>query len=227
LGRHLGTGGKTAKLDIEIVGVVRDSLYSDLQNERFPVFYMPYRQNDRLGALNIYVRTGMDSDQFSALIRREVAALDSNIPISNMKSMRAQIADNIFGERIISMFSGTFAGLATILAAIGLYGVLANAVARRTREIGIRMALGAGSAQVRKLVMQEVGLMLAIGAAIGLAGAIGLGRFLESMLYGVKAKDPFVIAGSTLLLAIIALVAGYLPARRATRVDPMIALRYE
>jgi len=228
LGRHMGTGfGSATKLDIEIVGVVRDSLYSGLQNEKFHVFYMPYQQNERIGALNFYVRTGIESDQFSALIRREVASLDPNIPVSHLKTMQAQIGESIFAERLISMFAGTFAGLATVLAAIGLYGVLAYAVARRTREIGIRMALGAGTAHVRGLVMREVLVLVGSGSALGLAAALGLGRFLESMLFGVKSKDPFVIAAATALLVVIALIAGYLPARRATRIDPMIALRYE
>jgi predicted permease len=228
LGRRMGTGfGDSTKLNMEIVGVVRDSLYSSLQNERFPVFYMAYRQDERIGGLNYYVRTGIDSDSFTAMIRREVAGIDPNIPISGLKTMRVQIDESIFAERLVSTFAGTFAGLATVLAAIGLYGVLAYAVARRTREIGIRMALGAGTAQVRGLVMREVVTLVGVGSAIGLAAALGLGRFLEAMLFGVKSKDPVVIVCATALLGTIALIAGYLPARRATRIDPMIALRYE
>jgi ABC-type antimicrobial peptide transport system permease subunit len=173
------------------------------------------------------VRTAIDADHAISLIRREVAALDPNLPIRDMKTMQTQINENTFAERILSGLVGTFAGLATVLAAIGLYGVLAFNVARRTREIGIRMALGAASRQVRSLVIREVMLMLAIGTAAGLGAAAASGKLVQSFLFGMKAWDVVVYGSAAVLLWLIAIAAAYVPARRATNVDPMVALRYE
>jgi ABC-type antimicrobial peptide transport system permease subunit len=165
--------------------------------------------------------------QIAPQIRREVAALDPNLPIKDLKTMQNQIEENLFAERLLSSLTESFAGLATALAAIGLYGVLAFNVARRTREIGIRMALGAATGHVRGLVIREVAIMLAIGTAAGLASAVGIGLLIRSQLYGLQYWDPAVYSSATAVLWVIALIAAYIPARRATKVDPIVALRYE
>ena len=228
LGRHFAPGrGDKIKPDIEIVGVVRDSKYADMREAPPRAYYTPYRQNKRQDDLFFYVRTAIEPAQIAAQIRREVAALDSNLPIRDLKTMQSQIEENLIAERLLSSLTGSFAGLATVLAAIGLYGVLAYNVSRRTREIGIRMALGAETGHVRGLVIREVAVMLAVGTAAGVAAAAGTGLLIRSQLYGLKYWDLSVYALATVILWAIALVAAYIPARRATNVDPMVALRYE
>jgi predicted permease len=226
LGRHLGRG-QTTKLDIEIVGVLKDSRYSDLKEDPIPVFYTPLEQSAQWGGLYYYVRTAVEPESVAQQMRREVAALDSNLPVRELKTMETQIEENMFAERIMSTLSGGMAGLATVLAAVGLYGVLAFSVARRTREIGIRMALGANAGRVRGLVMREMLWILAIGTVFGLGAAAATMKFTQSMLFGLKPWDVFVYASASIALWAVAIAAAYLPARRATSVDPMVALRYE
>jgi ABC-type antimicrobial peptide transport system permease subunit len=174
-----------------------------------------------------YIKTGTEPEKLASLIRREIAAIDGNLPIRDLKTMDAQIEENTFAERILSTLTGSFAGLATLLAAVGLYGVLAFNVARRTREIGIRMALGAGTGQVRMLIGREVGLMMLIGSAAGLGAAMASAKFIGTFLFGMTGTDPLIYIGAAVSLWIVALAAAYVPARRATRIDPMVALRYE
>jgi hypothetical protein len=178
LGHLFTEGGGSVKPNIEIIGVVKDAKFADMREAPPRALYLPYRQNKRQDSLYFYVRTAIEPQQIAAQIRREVAALDSNLPIRDLKTMQAQIEENLFAERILSSLTESFAGLATVLAALGLYGVLAYNVARRTREIGIRMALGAEAGHVRGLVIREVAFMLAIGTAIGLACAAGAGTLL-------------------------------------------------
>jgi ABC-type antimicrobial peptide transport system permease subunit len=156
-----------------------------------------------------------------------IARLDRNLPVNELKTLPQQVRENIFLDRMISTMSASFAVLATLLAAIGLYGVLAYTVEQRTREIGLRMALGADGSRVRGMVMKQVGIMLLIGGVVGIAAAVGLGRAAGSLLFGLEGNDPLVIGVAALLLASVALGAGFLPALRASRVDPMQALRYE
>jgi ABC-type antimicrobial peptide transport system permease subunit len=156
-----------------------------------------------------------------------VRRLDPNLPLENVRTLVQQVKDNTFLDRMMSTLSTAFALLATLLAAIGLYGVLAYTVTQRTREIGLRMALGAAPGRVRRMVLSQVVWMTAIGAAIGLACAFGVGRAAESVLYELKGNDVWVFAIAALVLSAIALAAGFLPAHRASRVDPMRALRYE
>jgi ABC-type antimicrobial peptide transport system permease subunit len=153
--------------------------------------------------------------------------MDANLPVFRMGLMEVQIADSIYRDRLIAILASAFGMLATLLAAIGLYGVVAFNVARRTAEMGLRMALGALPGDVLALVMTEVGWLVAIGAVVGLAAAVALSRLVESQLFGIKAHDPFVISAATLVLALAAGLAGYIPARRAARIDPIKALRYE
>ncbi len=228
IGMRFGVGwGPGSKIDIEIVGVARNAKYSDVKRAPEPMYYVPYRQQTDPGSLTYYVRVGMDPKPLMEASRRELAKLDATVPIAELKTMEAQVQENMFIDRIISIFSGSFAALATVLAAIGLYGVLSYTVSRRRREIGIRMALGAHPADIRRLIVRNLIILLAGGAAAGLGAALVLGRYFESILYGVKSKDPVVIAAASALLLVIALLAGSIPAGRAARTDPMVALRYE
>lgn len=228
IGMHFGQGSSfDTKMDTEIVGVVKDFKYSEVRNEARAVFYLPYRQSRTIGPLYYYVRTSIGPNQFFDLIRGEVRNLDPNVPISSMKTMQAQINENLFLDRMMSTFASIFALLATILAAIGLYGVLAYTVERRTREIGIRMALGADPLRVRGLILGQVALLVGIGVAIGVAGALGAGKLFESILFGVQSANPVVLVLAPACLIAVSLLAASVPARRATKIDPMRALRYE
>jgi len=156
-----------------------------------------------------------------------VAKLDPNLPVDNLKTLDEQVEERVSVDRLIGTLTGAFALLATLLAAVGLYGVIAYSVAQRTREIGLRIALGAGGSRIQGMVLKQVGLMILIGGLIGIAAALGIGRAAQSLLFGLQGHDPLVLVLVTVTLAGVAFVAGYLPARRASRVDPMQALRYE
>jgi predicted permease len=228
LGKRFGLGGGAGtKMDIEIVGVAQDAKYSDVKDAVPPQYYLPYRQEERLGYGYFYVRTATPPEQMLSTIPAVMRKLDASLPLGDVKTMETQIAENVTQDRIISTLSLSFAVLATILAAIGLYGVLAYTVAQRTREFGLRMALGADGSAVRGMVMKQVAMMAAIGGLIGLAAAIGIGRLAQSLLFEMEGTDPFVLAGATFALAVVAIGAGFIPALRASRIDPMNALRYE
>lgn len=226
VGRRFGTG-RGEDLDIEIVGVVQNASYSDVKEEVPPLFFTPYLQNGRLGVMSFYVRAGGDPQSILRAIPGVVARLDPNLPVANLKTLPQQIRENVFLDRMISTLSTAFAFVATLLAAVGLYGVLAYTVAQRTREIGVRMALGADPRRVRGMVLRKVAVFLAVGGALGLLAALGIGRLAESLLFGLEGDDPAVGAAAALLLILVALAAGYLPADRASRIDPMQALRHE
>jgi putative ABC transport system permease protein len=226
LGKRMRAGGP-GKNEIEIVGIARDVKYSDVKNATPPVFYRPYLQDDQLGSAAVYVATSTPVEQILPAIRSSVAELDANLPIEGLKTMKAQVEENITGDRVVSTLAAAFACLATILAAIGLYGVLAFSIARRTREIGIRLVLGAEASTIRNMVMREVGILLLIGIVIGLPAAFGMMRFAESQLYEMKGSDWTVYLAGTLLVSAVSLLAGYLPALRAMRIEPTTALRYD
>jgi ABC-type antimicrobial peptide transport system permease subunit len=156
-----------------------------------------------------------------------MARLDPNLPVEVLRPLPQQIRENVYIDRLIGALSAAFALLATLLAAVGLYGVLAYTVAQRTREIGLRMALGADASRVRRMVLGQVGRMTLIGAGAGVAAALALGRTAESLLFQLQGRDPAVVLGATLTLALVAFAAGWVPAWRASRVEPMQALRYE
>jgi len=220
-------GGNNVKLDTLIVGVAKDAKYSSMKEAPPPVYYTPYAQSPRQRAAFFYIRTANEPLQAAGAIRAAVASLDPNLPVLSLRTMQAQIDANIANERLLSLLTGSFAALATLLAAIGLYGVLAFNVARRTREIGIRIALGASAPQVRGLVVREVAAIMAVGLAAGLGAAWFAGKLIQSVLFQTAPADPWVFASAAVVLAVIALAAAYVPVRRATGVDPMIALRYE
>jgi predicted permease len=219
--------GEGIPLDIEIVGLVRDAKYSSVKEVVPPVFFTPHRQRPDVGAMHFYVRTDGDPSAMLRVAAGVVRRLDPMLPVEDLRTMPEEIRLNVFMDRMIGTLSTAFAVLATLLASIGLYGVLSYSVAQRTREIGVRMALGAGAAQVRGLVLRQVGMMVLIGGAIGLAGAIMIGRVAQSLLFEMSGADPVVMAASTVLLALVALAAAYVPTSRAARVDPMQSLRYE
>jgi predicted permease len=225
VGKFMSDGGDS--LDTQIVGVVRDAKYSDVKDSVPPLFYYPWRQDSRVGSMYFYVRTSLPPSQVLATIPPLIKNLSPVVPVEELKTMPQQIKENVFLDRMISILSAAFAVLATLLAAVGLYGVLAYTVAQRTREIGVRMALGADGGQVRQMVMRQVAVMMAMGLGIGLAAAFALGRAASSLLYGLQGHDPLIFLLGVLVLAVVGFAAGYLPARRASQVDPMQALRYE
>lgn len=227
VGKWMARGGDGDSLDMQIVGLVQNAKYNSVKDEIPPVFYTPYRQDPRVGFMNFYVRSALPPEQVLRSVPTVIARLDPNLPVNELKTLPQQVRENIFLDRMISTLSASFAVLATLLAAIGLYGVLAYTVEQRTREIGLRMALGADGSRVRGMVMKQVGIMLLIGGVVGIAAAVGLGKAAGSLLFGLEGNDPLVIGVSTLLLVAVALGAGFVPALRASRVDPMQALRYE
>jgi len=225
IGRHIGWGdGPGTKLNIEIVGVVGDTLYEGPREGVHRQVFIPAWGNN--GAV-YYVRAGTGSQAVFGGVRQAVKRLDSSMPVFGLKTLEGQLDETLLTDRLIALLSAGFGILATLLAAIGLYGVLAFVVSRRTKELGLRMALGAQSGTVIWLVMRDVLLLLAVGLAIGVPAAIGLGRLVTTQLYGVNANNP-VIAGATLvLLGAVAALAGFIPAWRASRIDPIRALHYE
>ncbi len=222
-------GGNAGILDMEIVALAKDAKYSEVKDEVPPVFYMPYRQDERAGNLVFYVKTTGSgaTDSVMAAITPLLARIDSTLPVGDLKTLQQQVRDNVFQDRLVSTLATVFAGLATLLAAVGLYGVMAYTMAQRTREIGLRMALGADATNIRSLVLRQVGWMTLIGGGTGLVLATVAGIFARSQLYNMGRVDPIVLSGAAAILGLVALMAGLIPAIRASRVDPMKALRYE
>ena len=228
VGKLMGSGdGYRSKLDTAIVGVVEDAKYCEVKQKVPPQFFVPYRQDEGLGGMHVYVRTSGDVAQAASAITAVVKRLDPNLPIEELETLPEQVRNNTYLDRMMTTLSAAFALLATLLAAIGLYGVLAYTVAQRTREIGLRMALGAAPDRVRGMVLRQVAIMTLVGALVGLAGALAVGKAAQSMLFQMTGADPAVLALSAVALALVALCAGFIPAHRASRVDPMRALKYE
>jgi predicted permease len=223
----LMSSGRDDELDTQIVGLVQNAKYSEVKGQVPPLFFRPWAQDEGIGAMAVYVRTSLDPDAFLQTLPQVVARLDPNLPLEQLRTMPQQVRQNVFMDRFISMLSAAFAVLATLLAAVGLYGVLAYTVAQRTREIGLRMALGAEPGRVRGMVLKQVGLMTVVGGAIGLGAALWLARYAESLLFELKGHDTVVLVGSAVVLSMVAMIAGLIPAHRASRIDPMRALRYE
>jgi putative ABC transport system permease protein len=229
LGMHFAFGGGSkVKPDIEIVGVVKDVKQDHVRSVTpNPYVYLPYSQRPKLSGMTFYVSSLRDPLLLGPELQSQVRQLDATLPVDNVKTMERVVEEDLFAARMVAFLSATFAALAALLAALGIYGVLAYLVVQRTREIGIRMALGAKAGDVRWLIAKEVGAMVIAGVTVGLPLAYALARLSESLLFGVRAGNPSVYMLGLGLIAAVALAACWIPARRATGVDPLVALRYE
>jgi predicted permease len=228
LGHRIGMGGDPGtKTDIEVVGIFRDMKYEGMRDEVPIEMIRPYEQLEFTLGMWVYIRTAREPQQMFSAARRAVQQVDPTLPVLDMKTLERQVDNSLVTERLVATLSSAFGVLATLLASIGLYGVMAYTVARRTREIGIRMALGAATGNVVWLVMREVLILVGIGIVLGLGASWGLTRYVQKELYGIQPNDLTTIVLATAGIAIVALAAGYVPARRATRVDPIRALRWE
>lgn len=228
VGLHVAIGaGANVHPDIEIVGVVANSKWSTARSTIVPFMYMPYSQNAKLGGLFFYVRAERDPAALGASLRIVTQHLDPNLPVNNMRTLDEQVSNSMFNSKLVAALSVSLALLAALMAALGVYGVLAYVVARRTREIGIRMALGCQRRDIFRIIVGQGARLTILGAAIGMAFALIATQWVASLLYGVTARDPLTFAAVIVLLALVSGAASYIPARRASRVDPMVALRYE
>jgi predicted permease len=225
IGKRVGFGGgPSSKLNIEIIGVVADSLYEGPREGVRRQVFVPHFGN---GSAAFYVRAATGSSAAYGIIRNEVKQQDAAMPVYAMKTLEAQLDETLLTDRLIALLSAGFGLLATVLASIGLYGVMAFVVARRKKELGIRLALGAQPGLVIWMVMKEVLLLLSIGLAIGIPAAMALGSYVSAQLYGIQARDPWVAGWTMLVLSAVSALAGLIPAHRASRIDPILALRYE
>jgi putative ABC transport system permease protein len=224
LGKRVRTDSKGPFL--EVVGVAKNAKYRGLREEPLPFFYTPLAQGS-MSSMALFVRTDGDPLAVLPAVRAELKSLNKNLTLFQINTFSAHIASALSADRMIAVLLGVFGVAALLLAAVGLYGVMSYAVARRTHEIGVRMALGAQRGDIVRLVLWQGMALLLVGSVVGLAASFALTRLIASLLFGVSASDPVTFVGITLLLGGVAMLACYLPARRATKVDPMVALRYE
>ena len=227
VGRRFGWYGEDRnKVQFEIVGVAKDAKYETLREQVPRTAYLDCFQMT-MGAMTVEVRTAANPAAVISPIRNELKAVDASLQVGGFTTLEERVDESLGHERLMATLSSLFGGLAVLLACVGLYGVVAYSVSRRTREIGIRMALGAGRAQIFGMILGESAALIAAGVAVGLPVAIAAARLISGQLYGLKFADPASLAGAILLLTVLAAIAGYVPARRATKVDPMLALRCE
>ena len=234
IGRRFYFRPNSDPLEVEIVGVVKDALYENMregtttENQTPRFAYTSYQQSDQLDEMTIYVRTsGSAAATVADRIRQTVRDVAPGVPVHQMQTLERTVDDALFNERMLALLSGAFGLLATVLASVGLYGVMSYIVSRRTREIGIRIALGAERGTVIGMVLKEVALLTLAGIALGVPAALSLSQLVRSQLFGISPADPLTIGVAAVTLALVALLAGYIPARRASRVQPVLALRYE
>jgi len=218
--------GAGRPLNIEIVGLVRDARYSEVKEAPPPQFFVPFRQAEP-AALTFYVRSPGNPQVLLTAIPGVIRRIDDTLPIQNLRTMTAQVRENVSQDRLLTTLSSTFGALAALLAAVGLYGVLAYTVAQRSREIGIRMAIGATQGRVRRMVLGQLVPMAIVGGGAGVVAALGLGRLARSLLFALEGHDPTVMAAAVAGVMVVALAAGIVPAYRASRIDPAVALRAE
>jgi predicted permease len=227
LGHYFTQGAGDVKPDTEIVGVVRDAKHENVRAEIRPTTFTPYLQEKDPGEMSYYIRTAQSPEAAESSIRRAMQTLDSKLVLDNFRTMTEQVEDTLTTERVIAFLAESFGALAALMAAIGLYGVLAYSTAQRTSEIGIRMALGATRTSVVRVVLAEVLWLAGIAVAAALPLSLLLGRAVRSQLFGISSSDPLSLGLATLLIVLVAISAASLPARRAAKVDPIVALRYE
>jgi predicted permease len=228
IGRRFGFGDEKSANDYEIVGVVGDAKYNDLRSEVPPTVNLPYAQGlEGLGPMQFEVRTAGNPMDLVSAVRRVAQDMDRNLALYAVETQIEQTNQLLFQERLFARLTSFFGVLAALLACVGIYGVMAFAVTRRTREIGIRMALGASRGEITAMVLRETLMLVGIGIAMGIALALGASRLISTLLYGLRPTDPLTIALAALLMVAAAVLAGYIPSRRAAQVDPMEALRNE
>jgi predicted permease len=227
IGKSFDTDEEDMAGPVQIVGVAADTRHADLRTDTPPTFYVLYEQKLEASRMVVEIRTAAEPGSVMGAARAAVGELDRDLPLIDVRTMQEQVKTTMANERVFAELTSGFGMLALVLASIGIYGIMAYTVARRTSEIGIRMALGAGSARVLGMVLREVSWMAGMGILLGVGMALWLGRLVSSMLYGLRASDPLTLAGIAGLLMLIALLAGFGPARRAARIDPTRALRHE
>jgi putative ABC transport system permease protein len=227
VGHYYGNGGGQVPIDIEIVGVVEDAKHTGVRQDITRTIFTPYLQRSNPGAMTFYIRTWQPPEAAEATLRRAMQTLDSKLVLDNFRTMQEQIDDILTTERVIAILASSFGILAVLMAAVGLYGVLAYSTQQRTREIGIRIALGAGRASVMRMVLVEVLWLAGISMAVALPASLLLTRVVRSQLFGISSSDPLTLVVVTVLVAAVALASALLPARRAAKTDPIVALRYE
>jgi ABC-type antimicrobial peptide transport system permease subunit len=226
IGHHYLIGDPANKNDREVIGIVKDVKFGNLDEDPETLDYIPYTQRtDYLS--DFEVRYTGDFNAVSSTVQKTIHDVSHNLPITRVTTLDEQVARSIRTDRIVAQLSAFFGLLAVFLSCIGIYGLMSYVVARRTNEIGIRMALGAERSNVRWLVMREVLFLVAIGVVIGIPSALAGNRLISNMLFGVRGRDPMSMLAAVAAMLAVAMIAGYLPARRASRIDPMVALRYE
>jgi putative ABC transport system permease protein len=227
VGKRVAIGGGKNLQFMSIVGVSRDAKHSSLKQETPPTLFISLRQQKAVGQLYLYLRTTTPPEQTFAIVRQSMKQIDPALAVDSLRTMDDQIETTLLNERMIELLAISFGLLATVLAGVGLYGVLAYSTAQRTKEIGIRIALGSSRLGVSRLVLMDVLRLAGIGVAFAIPCSVLLGRLLGSQLFGVSTADPLTLVAVVMLIAVVALLAAILPARRASSVDPNTALRTE
>jgi len=226
IGRHYGLGDNKPENDVTVIGVVKDVKFDDLAEETVNLDYIPYTQHP-WGFGDFEVRYAGAFAPVAAAVQQTIHSIDRTLPITRVTTLDEQVARSITNQRLVAQLSAFFGLLAAFLSCIGIYGVMSYVVTRRTNEIGIRMALGAGRSNMLWMMLREILILVSIGLVIGVPVTLAGNRLVSNMLFGLRPTDPVTLVSATVMLLIVAAIAGYLPARRASRVDPMVALRYE